>query len=338
MRILGIETSCDETGAAVVLDGRMVLSHALASSVAIHQKYGGVVPEQAAREQLKAIIPVTHETLITANLLSRPPAIDAIAVTIGPGLIGSLLVGIETAKTLAWIWDKPLIPVNHLLAHFYAAWLAPTPPQFPAVGLLVSGGHTDLILIENHGVWKYLGGTRDDAAGEAFDKIARLLGLPYPGGPALEQLAKLGDPKRVELPSPMYKSETLDFSFSGLKTAVIRLLAKERQPLDHGRKTAIAAAVQNAIVRVLVEKTLRAVLEYRPISLVVAGGVAANTFLKEQLRERTKQVPFKIHLFVPPPQLCTDNAVMIATCAYYLNTPLPFDTVHAIPNLSLRNG
>src|SRR3989344_2327163 len=227
--ILGIESSCDETGAAVLKaqNGRVqILSNIISSSVLIQQKYGGVVPEQAAREQLKFIIPVLSEALSQASI--TPDKLDAIAVTTGPGLIGSLLIGVETAKTLSQIWNKPLIPINHLIAHFYANWVNPdqspnySPPRFPCLGLLISGGHTDLVLFKNHGRYDYLGGTRDDAAGECFDKCARLLDLPYPAGPQISKIAETGDPSNFKFPIPMLNSKDYDFSFSGLKTAVFQ--------------------------------------------------------------------------------------------------------------------
>lgn len=332
MRILGIETSCDETGAAVVEDGQHITGQALASSVDIQRQYGGVVPEQAAREQLKSILPVIDSALKQAG---DSGAVDSIAVTVGPGLVGSLLIGVETAKTLAWVWNKPLIPVNHLLAHFYAAWIDSTPPAFPFIGLLISGGHTDLILMKDHGVWEYLGGTRDDAAGEAFDKTARLLGLPYPGGAALAQLARRGDSKQIVLPSPMRKSENYDFSFSGLKTAAVRLI-DTLKPLKESTRANIAACLQETIVEVLVAKTVRAIETYRVPTVIVAGGVAANERLREVLRETLINHKLSVDLHIPPPGLCTDNAVMIAACAYYLNRPVPIEQVQADPSISLR--
>src|SRR3990167_9762620 len=223
MIILGIETSCDETAAAILQkdkDRIIILSNVVASSASLQAKYGGIIPEQAAREQIKAIIPVIEKTIENSKL--KIENLDAIAVTYGPGLIGSLLVGVETSKTLAKIWNKPLIPVNHLLGHFYANWIDVAPPKFPYLGLLVSGGHTDLVLFTDHGKYKYLGGTRDDAAGECFDKCARLLGLPYPGGPEISKLAQKGK-DTYQLPRPMI-NDGWDFSFSGLKTAVANLI------------------------------------------------------------------------------------------------------------------
>ncbi len=341
MQILGIETSCDETAAAVVVDGKQVLSHALASSVAIQEKYGGVVPEQAAREQLKAIIPVIHETLTQSSL--QPSQLDAIAVTVGPGLIGSLLVGVETAKTLSWVWGKPLIPVNHLLAHFYAAWIGDRALQFPLVGLLVSGGHTDLILMQSHKHIQHLGGTRDDAAGETFDKTARLIGLPYPGGAAVAALAEKyntkNEKRNITLPRPLMAENTLEFSFSGLKTAALRETQRlKEQGLWHDEAIVqFAYEIQEAITDVLVQKTLKAVVTYRPKSLVLAGGVAANARLREKVLSAIDTLEFPIAVHMPPPELCTDNAVMVAACAYYHQNPVPFQQVQANPSLSLRD-
>lgn len=331
MIILGIETSCDETAAAVLTnnDKRItILSNVVASSAALQSKYGGVIPEQAAREQLKSIIPVIQEALQESRVKSQD--IDAIAVTYGPGLIGSLLVGVETAKTLALVWKKPLIPVSHLIGHFYANWISHPGgvilPEFPCIGLLVSGGHTDLVLFKNHGKHEYLGGTRDDAAGECFDKCARLLGLPYPGGPQIAKLAEKGNPNAIKLPRPMIDSKNFDFSFSGLKTAVANLL-KESSP-----KTAdLAAPIQQAIIDVLVKKCVQAVEKYQVKQLIVAGGVASNQKFREELKNALPDITISI----PPIELCTDNAAMIASAAFFqkpLKDPL---FLQADPNLSL---
>ncbi|MEK7565779.1 MAG: tRNA (adenosine(37)-N6)-threonylcarbamoyltransferase complex transferase subunit TsaD, partial [Patescibacteria group bacterium] len=229
MKILGIETSCDETAAAIVRDGTKLISNIVASSQSMHAKYGGIIPEQAAREQIKAMIPVIHEALVTD--------IDAIAVTVGPGLIGSLLVGVETAKALAYAWNRPIIPVNHLIGHIYGNWIDTPPPKFPALVLLVSGGHSELILMTDHGKFKYLGGTRDDAAGECFDKCARLLNLGYPGGPMVEKNAV--SKNLTPLPRPMIKEKSFDFSFSGLKTAVLNRKNEDPQGLAYELQEAI---------------------------------------------------------------------------------------------------
>lgn len=328
--ILGIETSCDETSAAVLTshEGRVtILSNIVASSASLQAKYGGIIPEQAAREQIKAIIPVIEEALTVAKI--KPEGLDAIAVTFGPGLIGSLLVGVETAKTLSLIWQKPLIPVNHLIGHFYANWIADT-PTFPCLGLLVSGGHTDLVLFTDHGKYTYLGGTRDDAAGECFDKCARLLSLPYPGGPEISKLAQKGDPSKIKLPIPMRGSKDLDFSYSGLKTAVANLLSAGQQI----SKEDLAAALEETIVQSLVDKVLLALKSHPVKSIMLGGGVAANQKLVStlQLTISNEQLPISLH--IPPPFLCTDNGAMIASAAYYQKPTDPM-SVQADPNLAL---
>lgn len=338
--ILGIETSCDETAAAIVKGpnkkgGVIILSNVVASSQSIMAKYGGVIPEQAAREQLKSIIPVITEALNQAFPRYIPPTkyhlppIDAIAVTQGPGLIGSLLVGVETAKSLSLAWNKPLIPVNHLLGHFYANWVQSNPPKFPLLGLLVSGGHTDLILFTDHNQYQYLGGTRDDAAGECFDKSARLLGLPYPGGPTLAKLAASGNPKAFKLPRPMINSQNFDFSFSGLKTAVANLLSEMHLPdLSDPLTSDLCASIQQAIIDVLISKTITAAQECQVEQIMVSGGVAANVKLAESLTKK-----FHGRVSIPPPQLCTDNAAMVATSAIFNFNPQDPLTLDANPNL-----
>jgi N6-L-threonylcarbamoyladenine synthase len=341
MIILGIETSCDETAAAIIKDGQEILSNVVASSADMHKKTGGIIPEQAARQQIKSIIPVIDDAIKISK--RNPKTLDGIAVTVGPGLIGSLLVGVETAKTLSYIWKKPIIPVNHLVGHFYANWLTSNnedkhnAPEFPAVGLLVSGGHTDLIIIKNHGKFKWLGGTRDDAAGEAFDKTARLLGLPYPGGPEISKEAQKyldNNSKKPDIfPRPMINDETYDFSFSGLKTAVLNKVQGMKNVENN--ISFIAANVQEAIADVLVEKTVRAVKEFRPKSLLVAGGVAANLRLREKFQSAISGQPLKVGFRVPPPNLCTDNATYIASCAYFNNSPISWKKVQANPELTI---
>jgi len=328
MIILGIETSCDETAAAVLerKNNRIqILSNVVASSASLQAKYGGIIPEQAAREQIKSIIPVIQESLQASGI--RPQDLDAITVTYGPGLIGSLLVGVETAKTLAKVWQKPLIPVNHLLGHFYANWIDATLPTFPCIGLLVSGGHTDLVLFTDHGKYKYLGGTRDDAAGECFDKCARLLGLPYPGGPEISKLAQKGNPKAFDLPRPMIKSSDFDFSFSGLKTSVSNIV------YSLSEKQNLAASIEQAIIDVLVNKTIKATNKYGVKEIIIAGGVAANQKLTSVLRNKCSKLNIKLH--IPPANLCTDNGAMIASSAFFqkpIKNPL---SLQADPNLSL---
>jgi N6-L-threonylcarbamoyladenine synthase len=338
MIILGIESSCDETSVAILgqkKDRIQILSNIVASSALLQSKYGGIIPEQAAREQLASIIPVLKEAMEQAEVSKKD--VDAIAVTAGPGLIGSLLVGVETAKALATIWQKPLIPVNHLIGHFYANWITDSDlkssdlPQFPCIGLLVSGGHSDLVLFTDHGKYKYLGGTRDDAAGECFDKCARLLDLPYPGGPQISKLAKDGNPQAFNLPRPMLYSADLDFSFSGLKTAVANLLKQVPQ----ANKADLCAGVEQAIVDVLVKKAIKAAKTQGIEQVIVAGGVAANQKLIQHLKAEIESLKLKITLHVPLTILCTDNAAMIASAAFFIK---PIDDplgLQANPNLSL---
>ena len=340
MIILGIETSCDETAAAVLTnnDGRItILSNIVASSAELQSKYGGIIPEQAAREQIKSIIPVIQEALSQAfpnyTLNAKPyTLIDAIAVTYGPGLIGSLLVGVETAKSLSVIWGKPLIPINHLLGHFYANWITPQQPSFPCIGLLVSGGHTDLVLFQDHNKYTYLGGTRDDAAGECFDKCARLLGLSYPGGPEISKLAEKGDANSFSLPRPMMDSKDFDFSFSGLKTAVSHEVKEGVNKFD------LSASIEAAIIDVLAEKTVTAVQKYKVEQVMIAGGVAANQKLVRKLQDTITKLQLNIKLHVPPGQLCTDNGAMIAAAAFFTNPTKDTLKIEANPNLSLESS
>lgn len=334
MIILGIETSCDETATAVVTNNNnqvTILSNIVSSSQDLHIKYGGILPEQAAREQLKFIIPVVKEALRQAQC--DLDDINAIAVTQGPGLIGSLLVGVETAKSLGLTWQKPLVPINHLLAHFYANWTMDSPPEFPIIGLLVSGGHTDLILMTDHRKYQYLGGTRDDAAGECFDKCARLLGLPYPGGPNLSKLAESGDPKKFNLPRPMIHSDDLDFSFSGLKTAVTNQISILPSKTDNQVLADLAASIQEAIIDTLISKTVKAAKIHNIDQIMIAGGVAANHRLRELL---SRTFPGKV--IIPPVVLCTDNAVTTATAALFNYNPIDPLQIQADPALSLKKS
>lgn len=330
MRILGIETSCDETAAAVVKDGTKILSNVVASSVELHKKTGGIIPEVAAREQLKCMIPVIKEALSQAK--TKPESLDAIAVTVGPGLIGSLLVGVETAKTLSLVWKKPIIPVNHLQAHLYANFLEGKKPEFPAIGLVVSGGHTDLVLMKGHGKIEWLGGTRDDAAGECFDKTARVLGLSYPGGPEIAKLAEKGNAQAYDLPRPMLNRQNFDFSFSGLKTAVINLVRQEKKI----NKADLAASTQEAITDCLVEKTLNAAEKYKVKSILLAGGVAANKRLREKMKKETTGK--KYSLFVPLPALCTDNAAYVASHAFFNFEPISWQKIKTDPGLPISQA
>ncbi|MCL5095623.1 MAG: tRNA (adenosine(37)-N6)-threonylcarbamoyltransferase complex transferase subunit TsaD [Patescibacteria group bacterium] len=342
MKILGIETSCDETGASVIEDGVKILSNIVASSQPIHIKTGGIIPEIAAREQIKLILPVIESALKKEGL--KIENVDALAVTSGPGLVGSLLVGLETAKTLAHVFNKPIIPVNHLLGHVYTNWITKSKiknqnlPEFPAIVLIVSGGHTELLLMTDHGQYEWLGATRDDAAGECFDKCARLLKLGYPGGPAIAVAAaklKIQNAKfKIKLPRPMLKSDDFDFSFSGLKTAVLREI--ERQSITHNPKliTYLAHEIQEAITDVLVAKTLRAVKKYKVKSVLLSGGVAANDRLREKFLDTCYSLP-TTKFFAPPKNLCTDNAAGIAACAFFNFSPLPWPELRALSSLTL---
>jgi N6-L-threonylcarbamoyladenine synthase len=314
-RILGIETSCDETAAAVVENGRVILSNLVASQADLHAKYGGVFPEVASRQHVITIHPIIEQALYEAHLTLKD--VDAIAVTRGPGLPGSLVVGMNTAKGLALGSDLPIIGINHLEAHIYSAWLyfsdqTPTAvPEFPLLALIVSGGHTELVLMNDHLQYRHLGSTLDDAAGEAFDKVARLLGLSYPGGPAIEKAAEEGDPRAFDFPRA-WLEDTWNFSFSGLKTAVLREVRKIESdglplPVAH-----LAASFQAAVVDVLIGKTLAAAREFKANEILIAGGVSANTALRQAVQE---QAELPVH--IPPISLCTDNAAMIAGAGYY---------------------
>lgn len=327
--ILGIETSCDETAAAVVADGRIIHSNVVASQVDIHRRYGGVFPEVASRQHVLSILPVIEEALAEADVGWDDLA--AVAVTYGPGLAGSLLVGVNTAKGLAWGGGLPLVGINHIEAHIYGNWLMETPPpQFPLVCLVVSGGHTELILMSEHGQYRRLGGTLDDAAGEAFDKVGRLLGLSYPGGPAIQEAARAGTPTAFKLPRAWLPG-TYNFSFSGLKTAVLRIVQKY-QPQADGRPTAkprvvdsqtppvvrvlptanLAASFQAAVVDVLVEKTCQAAEEFKANVVLLAGGVAANELLRAEMSARSP-----VPVLYPPLELCTDNAAIVAAAGFF---------------------
>mgnify|MGYP000035336813 CR=1 FL=1 len=308
MKVLGIETSCDETAVGVVEDGRRLLANVVASQASFHAPYGGVVPEVASRRHVELLLPVLEEALRQAHC--RPADLDAIGVTIGPGLAGSLLVGANLAKALSYAWERPLVAVNHLEAHIYANWLLPgDPPRFPALCLVVSGGHTELVLMEDHGQYRLLGRTLDDAAGEAFDKAARLLGLGFPGGPAIERIAAGQGRPRLRLPRARTRG-AYDFSFSGLKTHVLRLVRGERGQAPPAPE--LAAAFQEAVVDALVARVLRAAEEHEVAEVMVVGGVAANRLLREELSRRC---PLPVR--VPPPALCTDNGAMVAACAWF---------------------
>ena len=312
MVILGIESSCDETAAAVVRDGRNLLANVIASQVDVHAPYGGVVPEIASRKHIEAIAPVILQALENAGLTLEE--IEGIAVTRGPGLIGSLLVGLCAAKAMAFVRRLPLIGVNHLEGHVAAIFLTDKPPKFPFVALVVSGGHTTIYLVEDFRRFTILGQTRDDAAGEAFDKAAKLLGIGYPGGVVIDRLAKKGNCNTFDFPRAM--RESLDFSFSGLKTSLMMSLRKRGVPFAPEELPDVAASYQEAIVDVLLEKTLRAAKMTSVSRVVICGGVAANSRLRERFREETARSG--IDFFVPPPVLCTDNAAMIAAVGEHL--------------------
>ena len=333
--ILGIETSCDETAAAVVEDGQRILSNVVASQIDIHRRYGGVFPEVASRQHILSITPVVEEAMDEARLSWDD--LEVVAVTYGPGLAGSLLVGVNAAKGIALGCGLPLLGINHIEAHIYANWLGRKEEHaivFPALGtvsqghsvlcLVVSGGHTELILMSGHGQYQRLGGTLDDAAGEAFDKVGRLLGLEYPGGPAIEQAAQYGDSTAFDLPRA-WLGDSYNFSFSGLKTAVLRIVkahepfgpsAELRTSFAQGRRQLpvvdLAASFQVAVVDVLVEKAKRAAEEYQAEQILLSGGVAANKFLRQEMAERSD-----LPVLCPPISLCTDNAAMVASAAYF---------------------
>ena len=356
MKILSIETSCDETSAAVVQKNDTtyptILGSALASSSDLHALTGGIIPEQAARAQLEYIFPIISKALLESegktfshtpenykkgmDILSK--SIDAIAVTQGPGLIGSLLIGVESAKALALVYDKPLIPVNHLLAHIYANWITTSDEketqqiQFPFIGLIVSGGHTDLLLFKNHGDYTWIGGTRDDAAGEALDKIGRLLNLSYPAGPQIEKLSQLAKKKDIKFSRPLKSLETFDFSFSGLKTEAARFI-RSQSTLTPELISEICYAVQDAIVDVLVYKTVHAAEKYNCSYIVLGGGVSANQALRDYFQKKASD--FNIQVMYPEKQFTTDNASMIGAYAAYNMHSKPLKSIQAKPNLYL---
>ncbi len=346
--ILGIETSCDETAAAVLKDGRFLLSNVVASQIDLHRKYGGVFPEMASRQHVLAIMPVIQQALADAQV--GWDDLDAVAVTRGPGLAGSLLVGVNTAKGAAWANQLPLLGINHLEGHIYSNWIEAEgnhPDKvFPILVLIVSGGHTELILMTGHGEYARLGGTIDDAAGEAFDKVARVLGLGYPGGPAIQNAAQNGDDRAFRFPKARTKNP-YDFSFSGLKTAVLRTVQRiEGQDLSSSRKLTpgehlpeqvvadLAASFQRALVDALVEKTVRAAESLEVTEICVCGGVSANAALREAMRARAP-----IPVSIPPIYLCTDNAAMIAAAGHFrfLRGERAGLDMDVIPNLPLTS-
>lgn len=351
MRILGIETSCDETAAAVVENGQNLLSNVISSSVDLHKAYGGVVPEIAARNHLEVITPVINQALSDANCTWAD--IDALAVTYGPGLGGSLLVGVLTARTLAHEHNKPLYAINHVEAHIYANFIVKTklasyklpanPPALPLLALIVSGGHSQLVLLSQHKQYTVLGRTQDDAVGEAFDKVAKIIGLPYPGGPSIAAAAINGDPSAIKLPKAKMSGE-YDFSFSGLKTAVLRaaqaLAGKDftfpssglPELLSEAQKADIAASFQDTALDTLIDGLQKAYSRYKPAAIVIGGGVAANSELRQKISQR-----FDILVEYTDIKLCTDNAAMIAALAYFRRSDKPANpyTLEIEPNLAM---
>jgi N6-L-threonylcarbamoyladenine synthase len=333
--ILGIETSCDETSAAVLVDGIDLRSHIISSQITTHQKYGGVVPEIASREHSLHIQPVVQQALDEANVGFKD--LSAIAVTYGPGLVGSLLVGVSGAKAMAYAAGIPLIGINHLEGHIYANFLEHQDLEFPLLALLVSGGHTHLILFEAHGRYRVLGYTRDDAAGEALDKVARALGLGYPGGPQIQKAAQEGDKQAFKFPRAMLEPGSLDFSFGGTKSAVLNTLNSARMREEVLNVSDLAASFQQAIVDVLVHKALMAVQQTKVKTLLLAGGVAANRLLRETLDHELSLS--NVRLVYPPSVLCTDNGAMIAVAGYYhyLANDFASWTLNAVPGLNLKS-
>ena len=333
IKILAVETSCDETAAAVSENGLNILSSVVASQVDWHQKYGGVVPEIASRKHMEFINPVIDEALKEAEVILEE--IDAVAATYGPGLVGSLLVGLSYAKAMALALNKPFIGVNHIAGHIYANFISKKDIETPVICLTVSGGHTDLLYFKEYGEYEILGRTQDDAAGEAFDKIARYLGLGYPGGPLIEKKAKDGQEDAIDFPRPFLNKDNYDFSFSGLKTAVINYIHNQKQKGNELNINDIAASFQKAVIDILTAKTLKAALNKKVNSVILSGGVAANERFRAVLKERLAKEG--IPLYYPDLKLCTDNAAMISTVAYYQYKKGDFAELdlNADPNLQL---
>ncbi|CCQ96349.1 tRNA(NNU) t(6)A37 threonylcarbamoyladenosine modification; glycation binding protein [[Clostridium] ultunense Esp] len=329
--ILGIETSCDETSVAIVRNGREILSNVISSQIELHKPFGGVVPEIASRRHVETILPILEEALSLAEV--KKGEIDGIAVTAGPGLVGALLVGLSTAKALSFALGKPLLAVNHIAGHIYANRFVKE-FRFPLIALVVSGGHTELVAMEEHGRFQVLGETRDDAAGEAYDKVARALGLPYPGGPEIDRLAQEGK-DLYAFPRPFLEEDSFDFSFSGLKSAVLNRIHQGEKNRDALRPADVAASFQAAVVEVLVEKSIKAVEKFRARQLLLAGGVAANRSLRKALTKRAGEAG--VELLIPPLSLCTDNAAMIAAFGQVLYERGEFSdlSLNAYPQLSL---
>ena len=331
--VLGIETSCDETSAAVVADGRHILCNVISSQIPVHQKYGGVVPELASRQHVENVVPIIDQALHEAGV--KPQELAAVGVTYGPGLVGALLVGVAAAKALAFAAEIPLIGVHHLEGHMFAALLTHPELEPPFVSLVVSGGHTALVHVSGYNSFRLLGQTRDDAAGEAFDKVARLLGLPYPGGPHVEALAAEGNPAAIHFPRAFSGDASFEFSFSGLKSAVINTMHTASQRGETINHADVAASFQAAVQDVLVKKAIQAVGDCGCPTLVIAGGVAANRSLRQALAERCDSEG--IRFYSPDIVLCTDNAAMIACRAYYQLQvgDIASLTLNAVPSLPL---
>lgn len=331
--ILAIESSCDETSAAVVLNGREILSNVIASQISTHEQYGGVVPEVASRMHIEAISGVVEEALLKANITLEN--IDAIGVTYGPGLVGALLVGLQFAKGLAFASKKPLVGVNHIEGHICANYIQHKDLKPPFISLVVSGGHTFIVHVKDYGIYEVIGQTRDDAAGEAYDKVARALGLGYPGGPKIDKLAKEGNPKAITFPKANFHEETLDFSFSGVKSAVLNYLNKCNMQNIEINKADVAASFQKAVVDVLKDNVLLTCKKKNIDTIAIAGGVASNSTLRETLINEAGKKGIKV-LF-PTPILCTDNAAMIGSAAYFnfINGKVNDLNLNAKPNLKL---
>ncbi|MGI6555049.1 MAG: tRNA (adenosine(37)-N6)-threonylcarbamoyltransferase complex transferase subunit TsaD [Bacillota bacterium] len=332
-KILAVETSCDETSAAIVADGRYVLSNIISSQINVHQKFGGVVPEIASRKHVEAIVPVVNQAFSEASCGFNE--IDGVAVTYGPGLVGALLVGLSFGKAAAYALEVPLIGINHLVGHLYAGFLEAPDVEFPLIALVVSGGHTSIIYVPNHGYFTVLGETRDDAAGEVLDKVARAMGLGYPGGPEIEKKAALGNPQKYEFPRAWLEKNSLDFSFSGLKSALLNFLHNAEQRNEKLSVNDVAACFQEAVIDVLVEKTALGAVKNNVKTVMMVGGVASNKRLRLRMRERLDAEG--VRLVVPPPELCTDNAAMIGCAAYYKMHSGRFSDLflNAVPNLGL---